>query len=833
MAGSSGCGATPPTGSASTSPSGCTLSPDTGGASLGSTVGSRKDVPSARGLEGHIGGSPQTVKAGGSQTASLVGGRGGSVGSFPSKPPERPGSSAGSSIASSAPHHSLSITPHPNLSGPVSSAGGIPRVDQTGVDSDSSVSRASAPDFARKSLDAEAKKLREEGMHGRSHTSGRTASGASAPSPYHVSLPEPTSSSTETLSNTSLGSTSYGSSGGSLRPPAAADSPPHQRRGPEQNVAAPTRSSCPSAPSASAALFVPSSVPPPASFGVPQVDRLCSPQKFHASVSSAGSLLDADKPRTVLSPCQPSSAAVPLLSQGAPHPSSVDFLSVQNFTAGPSTQHPIFVNGKNAPSSEPSKEYTTRAENGEEDDDFLGDSFVVVEAVEGREEAPGCAFSPPPLRFPSHCFSADGLWDSEGSKGDFAVSVSDPETRSTGPLGRFTLYLVSGLTVGGVPFACRKRYSDFEWLRQQLVQSFPGVFVPPIPRKQKLGRFDNSFVENRRQGLQEFLQRLFSRRHLAKCSIFVGWLTRSAESGMDQFKKDFAARSLAEQLEEFQETFRAQLEGANGRGTRAESDRFIVFKQFLAKQLTILEELHRQFSRLASLSRSQFGCVSALQNLLRDTCAIEENLVRQLPDLPIPAVRCDLASLVSLQRACLVASPAHNYDVMQQVVAKEFDDTECMLEAVGSLERLVQLKHQAQAQIGREETSLRSVLRSSRGSWLQAFVHRKDKDAQISELRASLDALKMQVQVLEQWAEASRLVWVNVEMPKLVTAKSIAFTRAAQAFIDRQQQQFLQEARVWQAYGIRTGASDPQAPSTQNAPLPLRPFGEWEATREL
>ncbi|CBZ54972.1 putative PX domain-containing protein [Neospora caninum Liverpool] len=826
MAGSARGGASLPTSAASFLPSTTPLSPDTVGASVGSIPGLPRDISETRvrGLEDRSGVLPQTLNARGGR---LISAREPCVPSCASvNYPQREGSTSGFSMAAFGRHDPLSSTSGHMQSGPLSSSsGGVhPPRNRTG-DPDCAASRPKAVDKSSSFEIPDLNKEREDNVHVRSHGTGR-ARGAPTPSPYHVALPESSSSCRQ----------GRGGSFDSRSTTASPDFPPTStgtqppRQGRPSDVKSYNAAECAVLPSAHQSFAVPvASVSGLTESSIADLsDRFSSSRNLCASVGSTVATVPPDQTRTVLTSshktsCRPSS------SHDVFHSPKAETLSLPAPSPGTCPLN-VLPNGK-SPVEGGGAEQTARVEGmEEEDDDLLGDSFVVVEAVEGREEVPGCAFSPPPLRFPSHCFSADGLWDSEGPHGDFAVSVSDPETRSTGPLGRFTLYLVSGRTVAGAPFACRKRYSDFEWLRMQLVQAFPGVFVPPIPRKQKLGRFDSSFVESRRQGLQEFLQRLFRRRHLAKCSVFVGWLTRSPEGGMDQFKKEVAARPLVEQLGEFQEIFRAQLDGASGRGTRAESDRFIVFKQFLGKQLTTLEELHRHFSRLASLSRSQFGCVSALQTLLRDVCSAEENLVRQIPDLPIPAVRCELASLVSLQRACLVASPAHNYDVMQQVVAKEFDDTECMLEAVSGLERLVQLKHQAQAQIGREENSLRHVLRSTRGSWLQTFVHRKDKDAQIAEIRASIEALKLQVQILEQWAEASRAVWVTVEMPKLVTAKSIAFTRAAHAFIDRQQQQFLQEARIWQAYGLRTGASA-EALSSQPTAQARSPSGPDSARK--
>ena len=47
-----------------------------------------------------------------------------------------------------------------------------------------------------------------------------------------------------------------------------------------------------------------------------------------------------------------------------------------------------------------------------------------------------------------------------------------------------------------------RRYNDFKWLRSALLQQFPGLFVPPLPPANVIGRFENSFIEERRQDLE-------------------------------------------------------------------------------------------------------------------------------------------------------------------------------------------------------------------------------------------------------------------------------------------------------------------------------------------
>ncbi|KAI9190142.1 Sorting nexin-3 [Blastocladiella emersonii ATCC 22665] len=52
----------------------------------------------------------------------------------------------------------------------------------------------------------------------------------------------------------------------------------------------------------------------------------------------------------------------------------------------------------------------------------------------------------------------------------------------------------------------RRRYSDFEWFKYALERECPHVNIPPLPGKVFTNRFDDHVIEDRRIGLERFLQ---------------------------------------------------------------------------------------------------------------------------------------------------------------------------------------------------------------------------------------------------------------------------------------------------------------------------------------
>uniref|UniRef100_A0A9J7ZDB2 Sorting nexin 3 n=1 Tax=Cyprinus carpio carpio TaxID=630221 RepID=A0A9J7ZDB2_CYPCA len=118
------------------------------------------------------------------------------------------------------------------------------------------------------------------------------------------------------------------------------------------------------------------------------------------------------------------------------------------------------------------------------------------------------------------------LNDAYGPPSNFLeIDVSNPETVGVGR-NRFTTYeirLKTNLPIFKLKESrVRRRYSDFEWLRGELEREskflhFKKVVVPPLPGKALFrqlpfrgddGIFDDSFIEERRQGLEQFLNKV-------------------------------------------------------------------------------------------------------------------------------------------------------------------------------------------------------------------------------------------------------------------------------------------------------------------------------------
>lgn len=87
-----------------------------------------------------------------------------------------------------------------------------------------------------------------------------------------------------------------------------------------------------------------------------------------------------------------------------------------------------------------------------------------------------------------------------------------------------------------------RRYKHFDWLHERLVEKFCLIPIPPLPDKQISGRYEDSFIEQRRTQLQEFVDWVCRHPILSKCEVWNHFLTCTDEKrwklGKRQAEKD-------------------------------------------------------------------------------------------------------------------------------------------------------------------------------------------------------------------------------------------------------------------------------------------------------
>ncbi|EMC94976.1 hypothetical protein BAUCODRAFT_34976 [Baudoinia panamericana UAMH 10762] len=100
--------------------------------------------------------------------------------------------------------------------------------------------------------------------------------------------------------------------------------------------------------------------------------------------------------------------------------------------------------------------------------------------------------------------------ENEVTQGCWAKSVSiDDFTIVSGAtgIGAYVVWHCTVATLKGGDLEMRKRYSEFDRLRTDLVRAFPHAeaMIPQLPRKSTVSRFRPRFLESRKAGLAHFM----------------------------------------------------------------------------------------------------------------------------------------------------------------------------------------------------------------------------------------------------------------------------------------------------------------------------------------
>lgn len=75
------------------------------------------------------------------------------------------------------------------------------------------------------------------------------------------------------------------------------------------------------------------------------------------------------------------------------------------------------------------------------------------------------------------------------------------------------------------PDPVSRRYKNFDWLHERLVEKFCLIPIPPLPDKQISGRYEEQFIEHRRAQLQQFVDWVCRHPILSKCDVWMHFLT--------------------------------------------------------------------------------------------------------------------------------------------------------------------------------------------------------------------------------------------------------------------------------------------------------------------
>ena len=128
------------------------------------------------------------------------------------------------------------------------------------------------------------------------------------------------------------------------------------------------------------------------------------------------------------------------------------------------------------------------------------------------------------------------------------INLLEPQVVDGGFFSRkYVTYLIKT-----IPFEIkvRKRYSDFEWLRNILSIIYPNVTIPPMPKKNYGSRFNEEFINKRLRSLEKFLNGISIHPLLRNSQIFYDFLSIEKENEFNDKKNEYNKLKLPQNLYE-------------------------------------------------------------------------------------------------------------------------------------------------------------------------------------------------------------------------------------------------------------------------------------------
>ena len=120
---------------------------------------------------------------------------------------------------------------------------------------------------------------------------------------------------------------------------------------------------------------------------------------------------------------------------------------------------------------------------------------------------------------------------------DLDIKISFPEKVEGGLFSKsYVTYLMQTTPLG---FKIRKRYSDFEWLRNVLSTVYINCVIPPFCKKNYSDRFSEVLIAKRTRSIEKFMKGILIHPLLKNSEIFDNFISIEKEADFEKKKKEY------------------------------------------------------------------------------------------------------------------------------------------------------------------------------------------------------------------------------------------------------------------------------------------------------
>lgn len=116
---------------------------------------------------------------------------------------------------------------------------------------------------------------------------------------------------------------------------------------------------------------------------------------------------------------------------------------------------------------------------------------------------------------------------------DINVEICDPQKRQSKNFTFYYTYTIKVFKSGKMLSSISRRYQDFEWLNKSINYHIPGLFLPKLPPKNfmvKINMIDESFMKQRLDSLNQYVQILLSKKQILNSVIFFEFMFETPQN---------------------------------------------------------------------------------------------------------------------------------------------------------------------------------------------------------------------------------------------------------------------------------------------------------------
>ena len=121
---------------------------------------------------------------------------------------------------------------------------------------------------------------------------------------------------------------------------------------------------------------------------------------------------------------------------------------------------------------------------------------------------------------------------------DVEINISFPEKIEGGLFTKsYVTYLMKTTPFG---YKIRKRYSDFEWLRNVICTVYVNCVIPPLCKKNYADRFSEVLISKRTRSIEKFMNGLLSHPLIRNSDVFYSFISTENEAEFEKKKKIYS-----------------------------------------------------------------------------------------------------------------------------------------------------------------------------------------------------------------------------------------------------------------------------------------------------